>query len=113
MDIIKAANLGLRFVLEIAALIAVGRWGFQTGESGLLRWLLGLGAPLLVAAIWATFGSPAAPYRLDDPWRLGLELLVFGAGVAALFLTGRTRLGWVFAGVVVANTLLMLIWAQR
>lgn len=35
MTIIKPTNLALRFFLEIAALVAVGYWGFQTGSNTL------------------------------------------------------------------------------
>ena len=31
LEVIKAANLALRFLLELCALGALGYWGFKTG----------------------------------------------------------------------------------
>ena len=53
----RAANLGLRFLLELGALAAVGYWGWETGD-GLLGWVLAIGAIAAVIAVWALFVSP-------------------------------------------------------
>jgi hypothetical protein len=34
MDVVQGANLALRFLLELAALVAFGYWGFKAGEGG-------------------------------------------------------------------------------
>ena len=47
-------NLALRFLLEIAALLALGHWGRQRFDGG-LRYLLAVGIPLLAAVLWGTF----------------------------------------------------------
>jgi hypothetical protein len=65
MDAIKAANLGLAFLLELGGLAALGYWGYQTG-TGPLRWVLAIGAPLLLAVIWGVFLSPQATVRLPE-----------------------------------------------
>ena len=49
----RAANLGLRFLLELGALAAVGYWGWETGD-GLLGWVLAIGAIAAVIAVWAS-----------------------------------------------------------
>ena len=36
------------------------------------------------AAVWGRFIAPKAKTPVGDPWRLALELLVFGSAVAAL-----------------------------
>jgi hypothetical protein len=43
-------NLGLRFVLEIAALVGLGIWGAQQGEES-SSILLALGIPVFAAAL--------------------------------------------------------------
>ncbi len=55
----KTANLGLRFLLELGALAAVAYWGFTTND-GVLRWALGIAAPVAVAVVWWLFVSPKA-----------------------------------------------------
>ena len=93
------ANDGLRFLLELGALAALTYWGFSE-FGGLAQWLLGLGTPLLAAVVWGRFVAPKASHPTVDPARLGLEVLVFGSGVAALFGSGRALLGLVYPGLV-------------
>ena len=47
-------NLTIRFLLEIAALIVFGMWGWQKHEGG-LRIILVILLPLLAASIWGIF----------------------------------------------------------
>lgn len=96
-------NLALRFLLELAALAALGAWGWNNG-SGVLRWVLALGVPLIAAVLWGVFRVPGdpgdAPFAIPGLLRLALELAFFGAATWALFDIGRTNLGWVF-GIIV------------
>src|SRR5213592_1081485 len=69
----------LRFVLELALLAAISYFGFTFG--GLVGWVLGLGLPAIVIAIWGAFVAPRAVRRLADPARLVLELALFAAFV--------------------------------
>jgi hypothetical protein len=54
VDGLRAANLALRFALELATLVALAYWGFQAGGSTLVHVLLGLGAPLGAALAWVS-----------------------------------------------------------
>ena len=112
MDILKSINLGVRFLLELCLLAAVGFWGFKTGSGWLPKILLGIGAPVLIAAIWGMFVAPKATYHLYGVMLLGLEAVLFGLGVAALYLTGKHSLAWGFAFIVILNRVLMFIWGQ-
>ena len=55
LELIKGANLLLRFLLELCALGALGYWGFKTGSGLVAKIGLGIGAPLVVAVVWAMF----------------------------------------------------------
>jgi hypothetical protein len=99
---LDAVALGARFLLELAALVAVGLWGFAAA-SGPARYALAVGAPLALAVAWGVFVSPKAPHRLPDPWRLGAELLAFGLATAALLAVGRSALAAAFAAVALAD----------
>jgi hypothetical protein len=112
MTAIKAVNLAIRFLLELCVLVALGYWGFQTGQSTLTRVGLGLGAPLVAAIVWGTFISPRAAIPVSLPARLLLELIVFGAAVVALAAAGQRTLAWVLALVVVINEVLLYAWEQ-
>ncbi|MFN8473068.1 MAG: YrdB family protein [Anaerolineae bacterium] len=109
----KVANLAVRFILELCALAALAYWGFQSGDSLLMKLFLGIGAPLLAAAVWGAFIAPKAWRRLADPWRLLLELVVWLAAIAALVAAGQPTLAVVFAVVLVVSTILMFVWGQR
>jgi hypothetical protein len=76
MAIVKAANLLLRFLLELSALSALGYWGFHKG-SGLL-----------------------------------VQLVIFGAAMAGLIVSGRSALAWALGLAVVINGALMYLWGQ-
>lgn len=112
MEIVQAANLALRFILELCLLAAFGYWGFKTGQSTIVKIALGIGVPLLVAAVWAFFLAPASKTRLQEPWLLIVELILFGSAVAALYSLGQRNVAWAFALVYLLNRILMYIWKQ-
>ena len=107
---VKEINLGIRFLLELATLTALGYWGFTVGNGAVQRFGLGLGAPLVAALLWGLFVSPKAQVQLADPLRYGIGLLIMGAGALALGAAGRQPLAWIFAVVIVFNTALVVAW---
>jgi hypothetical protein len=106
-------NLAFRFILEMLVLLALALWGFGVSDQLLLQFLLGLGAPTLAAAVWGTFVAPKAPRRLDDPTRLALEIVVFGAGTLAFIASGRLLIGVLLAVAAAISLMLMFAWDQR
>lgn len=107
---IKIANLALRFILELCALVALGYWGFKAGGTPITKLALGIGAPLLAAVVWGTFLAPRA--AVPGPLSLVLELGVFGSAAAALYAAGRPALAWALAVLYVINRVLMYVWGQ-
>jgi hypothetical protein len=112
MDVVKGANLGLAFLLELCMLAAFGYWGWQTGDNLPAKLGLGIGTPLLVAVFWGLFMAPKATWPLGQPWHLLLQVLLFGAAAVALYTAGRPTLAWIFALAFVVNTVLVAIWRQ-
>ena len=112
VEVIKGANLALRFLLELCALGALGYWGFKTGSGTIPKIGLGIGAPLAAAILWGVFVSPQAPITLPGVLVLVLQALVFGLAVAALIATGHRALALVFLVIVVINAILMYAWGQ-
>ena len=51
---LKPLNLGLRFVLELCMLVALGIWGFSENV------VLGIAAPLAAAVVWGLWIAPKA-----------------------------------------------------
>jgi Protein of unknown function (DUF2568) len=93
---VKPANDGLRFLLELCALASLGYWGWQAVE-GPGRWALAFGAATVAGAVSGTFVAPKASFPIDDPWRLLVEIAIFGSAVAALAGAERPTLAAIFA----------------
>jgi hypothetical protein len=109
---LKAANDGLRFVLELCALAALAHWGWHAA-SGALQIVLAVGAPALMIVVWGRYMSPKAPHRAEDPVRIVLELVIFGAAVAGLFASGEPALGAAMAAAVTLHLALTFPLRQR
>jgi Protein of unknown function (DUF2568) len=112
MEVIKGANLLLRFLLELFALGALGYWGFKTGSATITKIALGVGAPLVAAVAWGVYVSPRAPVELPGLVALLLQVVVFGSAAAALVAAGHRTLAVVFGVIVVINAVLMYVWGQ-
>ena len=101
-------NLGIRFLMEIAALVVLGLWGWRTGPEG-LQFLLAVGLPLIAAAIWGVFRVPndPGPAIVATPGlvRLVYELALFGFTTWALFDLGYNAAGWIFGGITLLHYL--------
>lgn len=108
----RAANDVLRFCLELVSLAGLAVWGWRTGPTG-VNVLLAIGAPLAAAALWGAFVAPKAPSHPPDPWRLLLELVVFGAGTLAFALAGLSTLAVVVGIAVVVHLAATFALDQR
>ena len=106
MNALVGLLLAVRFALEIAALVALGYWGVETGD-GVVGVVLGIGAPLVAAVAWGTFVSPKASVKLPEPLRLAVELIIFAAATVALAAAGQTGPAIAFAAVVLVHIVLM------
>ena len=106
----RAANLAVKFALEIAALVAFAYWGGTVG-SGAVPVLLGIAAPLLAAVLWGRFAAPRATRRLPLRLRVPFELAVFALAALAL-LTASSGAAIAFASVVVVNAALLTVRGQ-
>ena len=106
MEGIKGLLLAVRFGLELAALAALGYWGFETGDGTVTKVVLGLGAPILAAVLWGLFVSPKA--RFQSPvLKAVFEFAVFVAAVLALLGAGQPGLAIAFAFVALIDSVLL------
>jgi len=106
------ANDGLRFFLELAMLASVAYWGWTEGD-GWWRWVLLVLAPLAVAALWGKYLAPKSDARVADPWRLGVEVALFGSATLALVRADAPVWAAVFGGLVAAHLALTFALGQR
>jgi|SRR5664279_1400831 len=111
--LLKNANLGLAFLLELVALASFAYWGFTASESTLAKLVLGLGTPVLAAVLWGIFAAPNSERRLRGNARLIFKVVFFVLAIAALFMAGSTTLALIFVVLFVINTALLYGWHQE
>ena len=99
-----------RFVLELVLLAAVGSFGFSFG--GAAGWILGIGLPAIVIAIWGIFVAPRAARRLVDPARLVLELVLFALAMGALAAVGQWPWGVALFIVFIVDRAILTMYGQ-
>jgi hypothetical protein len=104
---VSSLNLALRFGCEIAALVAVAWFGWQTSP------VLAVVFPLLVAGVWGVGIAPRARRRWPDPARFVAELVVFAAATAAFVAVGQTVVAIVFAVLAVVTAALVRAWPEQ
>ncbi|GGT92801.1 YrdB family protein [Streptomyces violascens] len=71
LELLKPLNLLLIFLLELAVLVAAGYWGFARDAGRPVRILLGIGTPVVLAALWSLLGAPDATYKTRGAVRVG------------------------------------------
>ncbi|HLV44602.1 MAG TPA: YrdB family protein, partial [Aggregatilineales bacterium] len=114
--------LGLRFLLELVALFAVGYWGW-TQHQGVMRFVLAIGLPALLAAAWGIFRVPGdasasgeAIVAVPGIVRLLLELVFFGLAVWAFYASSRPTWALVLGIVMLVHYALSydrILWLLR
>ncbi|MGD8605366.1 MAG: YrdB family protein [Anaerolineales bacterium] len=97
-------NLGLRFILELAALFSLGVWGksLSPGFPGIVGMIA---VPLAAAAAWGTFRTPEdrsasgrAPVAVPGWARLLLEAIFFIWAAWGLYQAGYPTAAAILAG---------------
>ncbi len=83
--------LMLRVVLEVGVVVALGWWGFHTGDSAVAKVLLGIGAPVAGFGFWGAVDFHQA--RHAESLRLAQELAVSGLAAVAWYAAGQHALG--------------------
>ncbi|MGY1604334.1 DUF2568 domain-containing protein [Geodermatophilus sp. SYSU D00815] len=112
LAVVQESNLALRLAVEVAALVALGMWGWHRGRHGWSRLGLTVGAPAAAAVVWALLAAPGSTVEVPGPVQAVVQVAVLGAATAALAATGRRRPAAVLAAIAVGNAGLMAAWGQ-
>ncbi len=108
---LAAANLVLKFLLEVAALVAFAYWGATTGETP-ASLLLAIVTPGAAAVAWGVFAAPKSARRLPVQPRIRFELTIFTAAMLALLSAGVPTAAVIFSGLVILNSILLTVFDQ-
>jgi hypothetical protein len=112
MATLKAINLGLSFLLELAMLAAFAYWGFQAVDNPWLRWVAAIGLPLVVFVIWGLLLAPRAGKRVDGNLGIPVSFGLFFLAAMALLTTNHPVLGAAMLVLTVVNRTLLVVWKQ-
>ena len=106
-------NLGVRFLVELAGVVAVAAWGLHASPDPIVGVLVGLAAAPALVVTWSLVVAPRATNRLRQPTRdlVGTVLLLVAA--AALAGAGQPLVGVVLAAVVAVNQVLLVLLGTR
>ena len=104
-----AANLVVRFVVELIGVGAFGYWGLQASSFGPARIALGLGAPLALMVVWAIVVAPNAVNALSQPRRAAIGTGLLLAAAVALAVAGQPIAAVVFGAAVILNWLFLVV----
>ncbi|MGN6722384.1 MAG: YrdB family protein [Marmoricola sp.] len=107
----RAANLALKFILELAAIALLATWGARTSH-GLVSVVLAIAAPAVMIVIWGRFAAPRAPGRLHARLRIPLELGVFATAGVLAYLSGLHAVAIVFGCVAAVNAVGLSLLGQ-
>jgi len=106
----RAANLVLKFLLELAALAA-----YAATALVLLGLPIGIVAAVvavtIVVVVWGRWAAPRARRRLAAAGRIPLELVILLGGAVALVFVAPV-LAIVDAALIVLNAVLLTLWRQ-
>jgi hypothetical protein len=104
------ANLGLRFMVEMAAYAALGYWGASNSSPLIVRVALAALTPLAAMVLWSRLLAPNARWRLRGPSAIASELAVFAGAAVAIGVAGPVWLSEAFIAVAVINTILVRLF---
>jgi Protein of unknown function (DUF2568) len=108
---LKAANLGLKFVLELAAIAAFAYWG-ASHSPVVLAVILAVALPALFIAAWGVWAAPRSRRRLPRETRVPFELSCFALAAVALIAAGATAAGIAFGVIAAVNAALLAALGQ-
>jgi hypothetical protein len=108
---LKAANLAVKFFLELAAITAFAYWcsTIGNGESAILA---AIAAPSTAIVLWGLFAAPKSRRRLPVATRVPFELAVFTLAPLALCAAGSIIAAITLSVVVIANSVLLTLLHQ-
>jgi hypothetical protein len=110
MDILKDFNFLILFLVELAMLYNFAVWGFTLKAPTIVRYLVGLGVPIVVIVLWGMFFSPDPALVLVQPWNAIGEYALFCLSASALARAGRVRWAIVFFIAAVISETISLVW---
>lgn len=106
----RAANLALKFLLELAALVSFGYAAYAATPNRALAAAAAVLAPVAGAIVWGIFAAPKSTRRLRDPALLVFEMVFFAVAALALIHAGDRNGGVALYLLFLMNASLLHYW---
>lgn len=103
----RAANLIVRFLLELAALAGTAYWGAGATSSAAVNILLAILVPFALATVWGIWSAPKAGRRLGGRRLIALELVLLALACALIATAGAPLFAALLGLVAIANGALL------
>lgn len=109
----RAANLALKFLLELAALASLGYGAYAATPNQALAVAAAAVAPIAGAVLWGIFAAPKSTRRLRDPALFVFEMLFFAVAALALVYAGDRNGGVALYLLFLLNASLLHYWPVK
>ncbi|NOH02728.1 MAG: YrdB family protein [Chloroflexi bacterium] len=108
-SILKWMNVGLRALMELGIVIALGYWGYSVGNSTAMKIFLAIAVPLIVFGFWGLvdFRNTGS---LAEPLRLIQELVITGLAAVAWYVAGAQAWGWALGLLSIVHHILVYLF---
>ncbi len=103
MQIIKIINQTVAFVLELAMLAAMDRWGFLQGKNTWSKYEIAAVLILTAILLWGYYAAPKSSNRLSLGYRIIFEFVLFMIATFMLHKSRNTNYAIAFGIIAVVN----------
>ena len=108
---LKSLNLGLRALMELGTVVALGYWGYTIGKTTGASMLLGIAVPMIGFGFWGLIDfRQTGP--LAEPLRLIQELVISGLAALAWYAAGAETLGWVLGSIAIVHHVVLYLTGE-
>jgi hypothetical protein len=109
---LKNLNLALRGIMEFGIIAGLAYWGFQTGETTIIKIALCISAPLLIFGFWGLVDFRNAG-RFAEYYRLTQEMIICIFNSALIYSTGQHVRGWILLIISTVHHVLVYFLGER
>ncbi|MBP1042866.1 YrdB family protein [Vagococcus sp. BWB3-3] len=94
-----------RFTLEVSSILLLVISGFKH-YTGLLKLVVALILPIAIIVLWSILMAPKSAYRVNEIFRLIIELILFGSIAFLLYYNGEKELFKIYSVWAIVSTFL-------
>ena len=109
---LKWLNLAFRAMMETGIVVALGYWGYKTGDNASTKILFGIGAPIVGFGFWGLVDFRQAG-ALAEPFRLIQELVISGLAALAWYIAGAQTWSWALGLISIVHHILVYALGER